>query len=163
MAFHLSIAEERCQPSQRGQEQLYLELTISDTVAGVILSQPGTGKGAGFLYSGGVMTYLVPIPDNESNAGPINNAKQVIVQELNRSYIYHDGIFKDIGDLGGGVTNAFAINEKGLVVGELSNGNSYHAFLFDGMNMIDLGTFSDAFSRNRPSGINSSGQVVGHL
>jgi probable HAF family extracellular repeat protein len=63
---------------------------------------------------------------------------------------------KDLGTLGGLHSEARAINDAGLVVGQaMRPDNKWCAFLYDGKGMQDLGTGPEAWA------INSSGQIVG--
>ena len=67
----------------------------------------------------------------------------------------------DLGTLGGEMSVACGLNDRGKVVGfsSLANGES-HAFLWSDCGMTDLGTLPDlGFSTGR--NINNSGQVVG--
>ena len=68
---------------------------------------------------------------------------------------------QDLGDLGGGDTEANGINAAGQVVGYSKNAAGQgRAFLkTPGRPMEDLGTFGGAQSQAK--GINDSGQVVG--
>ena len=68
----------------------------------------------------------------------------------------------DLGSLGGGVTNARAINASGEVTGDSTlteSGDVFHAFLWSNGKMTDLGTLGGPDSRGRA--INDSGEVVG--
>jgi probable HAF family extracellular repeat protein len=73
--------------------------------------------------------------------------------------IYH---LTDLGTLPGGTQSCAAgINGSGQVVGYASTNGSgaFHAFLYSGGTMIDLGTFGG--SRSQAYGINDSGGIVG--
>ncbi|HBG26721.1 MAG: hypothetical protein A2Y10_01380 [Planctomycetes bacterium GWF2_41_51] len=63
----------------------------------------------------------------------------------------------DLGTLGGTYSFATCINNKGQVAGDstASDNLNYHAFLYDGTTMKDLGAGNDAI------GINNNGLVVG--
>jgi probable HAF family extracellular repeat protein len=67
----------------------------------------------------------------------------------------------DLGTLGGSFSQAYAVNNRGQVVGwSLTNdGAAQHAFLYTGGQMLDLGTFGGSYSA--AFGINNRGQVVG--
>src|SRR4051812_41161912 len=60
---------------------------------------------------------------------------------LQRAFVYRNGIFTDIGTLGGSYSWPADLSASGAVVGYsyVSNNTNYHAFLFDGV-MHDLGT-----------------------
>jgi probable HAF family extracellular repeat protein len=68
----------------------------------------------------------------------------------------------DLGSLGGGVTDATAINASGEVTGDSTltkSGDVFHAFLWSNGKMTDLGTLGGPDSRGRA--INDSGEIVG--
>ena len=69
---------------------------------------------------------------------------------------------KDLGTLPGGTTSfAFAINNRGQVVGEATTASgATHAFLFDDGVMVDLGTLPGG-TFSTAAAINDRGQVVG--
>lgn len=75
----------------------------------------------------------------------------------------YDGTLHDIGTLGGVSSYAYAINDRGAVVGEAATGNGpHHAFLYDGV-MHDLGTLPTAAGTpSTATGINNSNIVVGY-
>jgi probable HAF family extracellular repeat protein len=68
----------------------------------------------------------------------------------------------DLGTLGGSWSEARAINDIGQVVG--TSGLStpfYHAFVYEGGSMIDLGALNEN-NNSSAYGINNSGQIVGY-
>ena len=68
----------------------------------------------------------------------------------------------DLGSLGGGVTDATAINASGQVTGESALNKKtdvFHAFLWSSGKMTDLGTLGGSFSNGLA--INGSGEVGG--
>ena len=70
----------------------------------------------------------------------------------------------ELGDLGGGFTRAYGLNDSGQVVGSSNtSAGTQRAFITgpDGVGMTDLGTPS-ANSRSQAYDINNAGQVVGY-
>ena len=81
----------------------------------------------------------------------------VTVTDLPRPFLWEDGVMKDLGAFEtGGSGQAFAINDRGQVVGSSVVAGNDHAFIWDRGVMTDLtGLNSQALS------INNRGQVVG--
>ena len=79
-----------------------------------------------------------------------------------QAFVYRGGRMTAIGDLGGGSSAAFGVNDLGAVVGRarLPNGQ-FHAFLFFRGAMLDLGTLGGTGSTARA--VNLRWQAVGDL
>ena len=77
------------------------------------------------------------------------------------AFLYSQGIFLDLGSLGGTNRYALSINGSSQVIGFSETSEGTRAFLFSGATMRNIGGFwpgnSYAF------GINTSGQIVGHV
>jgi len=74
---------------------------------------------------------------------------------------------KDLGTLGGTNSSAYAINDSEQVVGQASTSDgSWHAFLYQNGEMIDLGTRThpdqngNVWALGNARGINKNGQIV---
>jgi probable HAF family extracellular repeat protein len=76
------------------------------------------------------------------------------------SYTFRDGVFRDLGTLGGGDTFVASMNDRGIVVGnsDLPDGSS-HGFVYDGGAMKDVGTLGGDDST--ATDVNAHGVVVG--
>ena len=69
-------------------------------------------------------------------------------------------VITDLGTLSGGFSEAFAINDRGQIVGRsMVKGGIFHAFLWENGKMRDLGTLGGRESS--ATDINDHGQVVG--
>jgi probable HAF family extracellular repeat protein len=133
--------------------------------AGQVTGYSTTAEGAShaFLYSDGGMSDL----GGASSIGHgINAYGQVAgsgsVGNFIHAFLYSDGAITDLGLLSGGTySQAFALNDAGIVVGQSSTGDSpSHAFLYQDGQMSDLGTLGG--QQSEALAINNAGQVVGY-
>lgn len=92
----------------------------------------------------------------------INDHNQVAVNFNDRAYLWTlSGGLQDLGDLGGGKSEAWGINNLGQIVGEsYINSTTSHAFLWQSGQMQDLGVMSGGVGSGGLS-INNLGQVIG--
>ncbi|MBM3494498.1 MAG: hypothetical protein FJX72_09305 [Armatimonadetes bacterium] len=125
------------------------------------------------LWRGGKLTFLRGVPGGRGKAVAINNRGHIVVLQRDlkdyrrsRSYLWVNAKARSLGSLGGRMTGASALNERGEVVGwsSLNRKNRFgdevaHAFLWSDGRMRDLGTFGGEMSY--ASGIDDAGCVVG--
>jgi probable HAF family extracellular repeat protein len=117
-----------------------------------------------FLYEEGVMKDKGTPPwATQSFAFGINDLGQIVGQADSTAFLYSEGVWTDLGHLGGGYSCAKAINNNGHIVGwsTIASGKR-HAFLWtpEGK-MQDLGTLYGIYSE--ATGINDSDQIVGFV
>jgi len=115
----------------------------------------------GYLWQQGTLTEVCGA---DTVAHGINNKGQVVGCHAGRAFIWQAGAFTDIGTLGGTHSDAYAINDRGVVVGEslTSDGTgASHAFLYQRSRMTELGT--PAGSATVARDISSSGVAVGFM
>jgi len=110
---------------------------------------------------------VVSGPDMELDYGiDINEAGQIIGygrysgEVGGYGFLLEDGVLTDLGTLGGYSSEANAINEEGIIVGQAwTDGGQNHAFRWEDGLMTDLGTLGGRDSR--ATGVNDFGQIVG--
>ena len=114
----------------------------------------------GFLYDSGTMTDIKSYGLNKAQG--INNSGQVVGFDSTNSYIYQNGSSSPIGNLGGGWSEAYDINDSGYVVGTSpkSNGEN-HAYIYHtSTGMQDIGPNGKGSSANA---VNNTNNVAGTI
>lgn len=148
---------------------------INDSGMVVGWSDTGTGQSHAFLFSGGSMSDLGTLGGPNSTAWSINNRGVIVgsasTADETQSYFQHafryeNGTMKNLGTLPGGEgSDAFAINNKGLIAGTSYVGPfnvpdyPYDAVTYGHGRVTDIGAieFSIAY------GVNDPGQIVGRM
>ncbi|NTW66180.1 MAG: DUF3466 family protein [Nitrospirae bacterium] len=123
-----------------------------------------------FVYyiNEGWMFDLLANPEHKFYAYDINNNGQIVGSSnlmgwAYRAFLLSQGVWTELGTLGGASSTARRINDSGLVVGYSNivgqSDSIYHAFLYSSGLMTDLGTLggTDSYAYD----INTSGQIVG--
>ena len=125
-------------------------------------ARDSSGRPTGFINRGGILLLLNQQPVLTELAVAINDSNQVAVIANQRSYLYQNGQFTDLGTLGGpsSTTIVRGLNSLGQAVGTSENlGGDTRAFLYDGQSLMDLGTLGGGTSQ--ANSINDTGAVVG--
>lgn len=134
-------------------------LAVNDR--GTILAVTGYGDEI-FLYRDGQWSGRL----GTGMAYALNRAEDIAGQYWNgsgyRAFLLRDGVQYDLGTLGGAISGATAINNRGVVVGqsEIAQQGSVHAFAYADGVMRDLGTLGGDDSV--ATDINDHGEIVGY-
>jgi probable HAF family extracellular repeat protein len=136
-------------------------------------SYDAKGNFFGFVWSKETMTKMGTLGGPWSQAYAINNKGQVTGLAYTKSGAAHAYVtncatckLKDLGTIAGSTSTTwgFGINDSGVVVGNSSFGNTYHAFVYSGGKMQDLNKLIPAGSGwvlVEGDAVNSAGQIVG--
>jgi len=142
----------------------------SGVVAGT--SYDATGNFFGFVWKSGKMTKMGTLGGAWSQAYGINNKGQVTGLAYTKTSAHAflancaTCAMKDLGTIAGNTSTVwgFAINDSGVVVGQSTFQNTYHAFVYSSGKMKDLNSMIPAGSGwelTEANGINAAGQIVG--
>lgn len=163
-----------------GAANIYTDGAITSFVGGVGAGINNHGDITGFLtpfneaftITGGQFTNIDPIvagPNIESFGVAINDHGTVggnifVGGEHTRGFLLHDGTVEEIGTFGGDYSPLEAINNHGAATRyaafEGPAGGYFHAYLYQGGTLQDLGTLTGA-GESSGLDINDLGQVVG--
>jgi probable HAF family extracellular repeat protein len=145
---------------------------------GVVVGQSynsATGKNEAVVWSSGGIQSL----GFQGVARAVNNSGTVVgetgigvVQVANgRAFKWENGVYTDLGDLGGSFSGAYDINNSGQITGFAFSDpgpnppnpaiHYAHAFLYENGMMTDLGSVSTPLGYSRGHGINDAGVVAG--
>ncbi len=131
--------------------------------SGQVLGSLGSGSRL-FFYSGGIAHDIGTLGGSWAYSGGLNNAGTITGWSARSNgtwgpFIYSNGVMTDLGPVLGDAYKPSAINDAEQIVGDYNLPATYHAFLFDGNNTIDLGTLGGA--RSDAMDINDLGEIVG--
>ena len=127
------------------------------------LAQPPEPE-AGLLFNivnlgtlGGPSSFALDVNESRQVTG---NSRFTNANTRLHAFVWGENTITDIGYLTNGVefSRGYAINDAGVIVGESDN-NISKAFLWDGTNMVDIGTLGGASAVAHD--INNAGEVVG--
>ncbi len=137
---------------------------------------PGSGHLRPFFWRAGKTTEIPVLPGYDDVETHGTNAHGDLVGAALRksgtpagvpahAFLWRGGKLLDLGTLGGAYSRAYAVNNRGQVVGvsTLSDGRS-HAFLWESGHLFDLNRCirsNSGWSLDEARGINNRGEIVG--
>lgn len=119
-----------------------------------------------FIFENGKITDMGTSADEHSRfCTAINDFGLVVGEEnsghIHSSFLFENGVRRELPSLGGGFTKAYSVNNAGMVVGEsrMPSGTP-HAVIWQDAQIRDLGSLSGE-GRSMAYAVNNKGQVVG--
>jgi probable HAF family extracellular repeat protein len=157
-------------PNGNGWWNVAQSINDSGQIAGT--SYNAQGNFLGFVWSKGRMTAMGTLGGLWSQAYAINNKGQVTGLAYTKSGLAHAFVancatckLKDIEAPNSTMTTwGFGINDSGVVVGQATFGNTYHAFIYSGGKLQDLNKMiptGTGWVLIEADAINNAGQIVG--
>jgi probable HAF family extracellular repeat protein len=142
---------------------------------GQVAGANGSGGVYRALVYNGSWTDLGSLGGNESIACGINDTGRVVGQShlasgSHRAFLWTPGgkdgapanpQMRDLGTLGGGESEAYAINDTGQITGFAQTAKNEHAFIFSGGKMTDIGALMKGTPNSFGYSINRHGRVAG--
>jgi len=146
--------------------RFFMQAVIAFSLAGVCASIAGHLNTAHAAHPVEVAPATYTVTDlgglDAATSAPamgINNAGQIVGKSADHAFLWEHGKMTDLGTLGGNVSSANAINDRGEIVGESETATGeLHAFLWQRRSMTDLGIAGEISSAH---GINNRGEIVG--
>ena len=117
-------------------------------------SDTATGDTHAFLWQGGEMFDLAEA-GNFNRAFAINHRPEIVGHYQLDALLWRKGTLMPLG-----ILSARDVNDRGVIAGSDSTGGEFHAVLWRGGEVIDLGTLPGGTGSEARS-INNQGQVVG--
>jgi probable HAF family extracellular repeat protein len=143
--------------------------------AGLASTPPNTGEGHAYLFHNGKIKDLGALPGDDISVGlDVNDLGQVVgssasrLAQGNRGFLYSRGRMVNVGTLGGNTTDAFGINNHGVVVGRSFVPNEETAergFIYAKGRIVDLNRLvvpKDGWVIKHAEDINDSFQVLAY-
>jgi probable HAF family extracellular repeat protein len=159
-----------------GTESAALGINNAGQIVGDSWANTSGGSDIAFIYTNSTMFALGSLSNRPAiQAFAINDNGQVTgytgtggdSTTIFRGFLYSNGVFTDLGNLGGYLTNVvpLAINNKAQIVGNISGAaTSSQAFLYSGGAVSLLDNLIDpasGWTLIHANGINNNGQIVG--
>jgi len=128
------------------------------------------GGARGFILAEGQKSYVGTLGGNDTSAGRINSAGEIVGNSMlangqYHAFVYRQGSIHDLGTLGGAPSAIGGINNQGVIVGEAKDAQgSLHAFVYRNGVMLDLNNFIPSGSGwvlTSAHALNDAGQIVG--
>ena len=146
--------------------------------SGMIVGQSfnsATGRLEAVVWTNGVIQSLgfQGIARAVNNSGTVVGETGVALLQIpnGRAFKWSNGVYTDLGDLGGAYSGAYDINDAGQITGFAFTDPGptatdpivqyTHAFKYENGVMADLGTVSTPLGYSRGHGINAAGEVAG--
>lgn len=158
-----------------GVENYAMDINASGQVAGY--SHTASGNMHAYVYSNGQMTDLGPLVSATFNgaetfAAALNDRGDVVgfaqVPDTGgtqgHAFLYAGGSMHDLGTLGGTISTANDINERGQIVGysRMAGTDAGHAFIYENGVMSDLNRYaSGGWTLTQAEAINENGDILG--